>query len=216
MLYANGTRIERAYAGAQELQYIYQGSNINTHEHMQFCKIPSNYLSLNLDLGGEAIVVASSSGSRSPADKITNYCYVNSSQLTIGKKYAYLIATAGERPANRQLSDGTVISCRGYNDGGLARINALTMQHVEDKTYYNKALYNYQGCFIYNPKTIVSGSGSAFGHLIAKNTYNVSDPGKGGIKAYIYEYTALKSLFAYAKARDASTSWDFNETIHAN
>jgi hypothetical protein len=217
MLYVNETRIERVNAGGTDLQYVYKGTDDTTHEHLQFCRIPSDYSSKDLTLGGIAILTVESVGTRSPADKISNYAYVNSNLLIEGKKYAYLIATSGERTANRRLSDGTVINSRGYNDGQISRINALDMADVQSGSVSNKAQYNFQGCFEYNPKTITAGNGStAYGHLIAKNTYNVSDAGKGAIKVYIYEYTALKSLFEYAYSRTGSSNWVFNETVYSN
>jgi hypothetical protein len=229
MLFFNDTRIERVNAGGTDLQYVFQGDDDTTHEHLQFCRIPTNYLTKNLALAGASVTLADiailtvqSGGTRSPADKIQNYCYIDASaapdSMRIGKKYAFLIATSGERAATRNLSDGTPFSCRGYNSGYLSYIDNLTINNIGTGNYYVNANYNIQGCFEYNPKTIVAGNGSsAFGHLLAKNTYNVSDPGKGGIKAYIYEYTALKSLFAYALARNPGNSkFVFNETVYAN
>lgn len=217
MLYVKETRIERVNAGGTDLQYVYKGSDNTTHKHLQFCRIPSDYATKNLTLDNIAILTVESSGTGSPGDKISNYAYVDSTLLIEGKKYAFLIATAGKRKANRQLSDGTEINSRGYNSGDLYRIDNLDMADVETGNVVNNAQYNYQGCFEYNPKTIIAGNGSyAYGHLIAKNTYNVSDRGKGGIKVYIYEYTALKSLFKYAYARTGSSNWIFNETVYSN
>lgn len=233
MLFFNDTRIERVNAGGTDLQYVFQGDDDTTHEHLQFCRIPDDYLTRNLALAGGAVTLADisiltvqSGGTRSPADKIQNYCYIDANDALMntpngmrnGKKYAFLIATSGERRALRKLSDGTVINSRGYNSGFLSYIDRLTIDNIGTGRFYANAQYNFQGCFEYNPKTIVAGNGStAFGHLLAKNTYNVSDAGKGGIKAYIYEYTALKSLFAYALARDPGNSnFVFNETVYAN
>jgi len=217
MLYVNETRIERVNAGGTDLQYVYKGTDDTTHEHLQFCRIPSDYLTKDLTLDNIAILTVESVGTRSPGDKISNYAYVNSDLLIEGKKYAYLIATSGERTANRDLSDGTQINSRGYNSGFISSIDGLDMADVQSGSVVSLAQYNYQGCFEYNPKTITAGNGStAYGHLIAKHTYNVSDSGKGGIKVYIYEYTALKSLFAYAYSRTGNSNWVFNETVHSN
>jgi hypothetical protein len=218
MLFVNDTRIERVNAGGTDLQYVYQGTDTASHTNLQFCKIPSNYSSLNLDLDSISILQVQSTGTRSPGDKISNYAYVPStSSLVVGKKYSYLIATAGERTAQRNLSDGTTINCRGYNSGDVGRIHNLTMSNVQSGSVVNNASYNFQGNFIYNPKLITAGNGStANGHLIARNTFNVSDAGKGGIVVYIYEYTCLESLFAYAYARTSASNWVFNETVYSN
>ena len=218
MLFVNDTRIERVNAGGTDLQYVYQGTDTVSHTNLQFCKIPSNYLSLNLDLDSISILQIENAGTRSPGDKISNYAYVPStSNLVVGRKYSYLIATSGSRTANRNLSDGTTIDCRGYNSGDVARINNLIMSDVQSGSLTNGAQYNFQGNFVYNPQTITAGDGStANGHLIAKNTFNVSDAGKGGIVVYIYEYTCLQSLFAYANSRVPSSNWVFNETVYSN
>lgn len=219
MLFVGDTRIERVTAGTTDVQYVYQGTNTGSHEYLQFCKIPSSYLTEDLTLNNISILQVSSTGTRSPADKISNYAYVpTGSGLTVGKKYSYLIATSGERTANRKLSDGTTINSRGYNGGTISPINNLDMGDVQSGSVTgSNAQYNFQGNFVYNPQTITAGDGStAEGHLICKNTFNVSDAGKGGIKVYIYEYTCLKSLFAYAYARNATSQWVFNETVYAN
>ena len=74
-----------------------------------------------------------SHGTRSPGDKVRNYCVIyNSSQfvptggsatngiynLSNGKKYAYVTMTSGDRNGNRRLGNSnTLVPSRMYNSG---------------------------------------------------------------------------------------------------
>lgn len=141
-------------------------------------------------------------GTRTPADKISNYIIVYSSDLTIGGKYAYIMTTSGERTANRQLANGTVIISRGYNSASWsAERAATTYQMLKDNgigyTFYNSAWIQLSdmGTFTYDPRLITAADGSsATGHLISKNTFNVSDPGKGDANCYVYDLNYMINL----------------------
>ena len=65
-------------------------------------------------------------------------------------------------------------------------------QNGIDYIWYTSGIYckfSSTGTFTYNPQLIVAGDGSsATGHLICKNTYNVSDAGKGDANVYAFEY----------------------------
>lgn len=144
-----------------------------------------------------------SDGTRTPADKISNYVYLNSSDLIAGVKYAYLLTTSGERTANRVLANGTVIDSRGYNnDNWQAERAATTYQILKDSgigyefsSEGARIQLSSMGTFTYNPVLITTGDGSsATGHLICKNTYNVSDPGKGDANVYAFDYDYFYNL----------------------
>lgn len=184
------------YNGGIIYDYIYNGVALS---QMQYNGVDVWYKvneSNSALLSTGAIYIATSHGTRSPADKISNYAYIpSSSGLTVGKRYGYIIFTSGERAANRQLYDGTVIYSRGYNSGYTSTIlNGANVYDFKVGTNTTNKCYSYHGAFTYNPATINSGSGSAYGQLIAKYTYNVSDAGKGGIVVYVYPLEYLADL----------------------
>jgi hypothetical protein len=141
------------------------------------------------------LVYTSSFGTRSPADKISNYVIFNSTNLIVGVKYCYIMGTDGDSAGNRVLANGTVISSRAYNSGSPDYTkNSMLYQYVKNGVGYQwTATTTNQtssyGTFTYNPKNITAGDGSTgFGHLIAKNTYNATDPGKGGASCWALPY----------------------------
>lgn len=138
---------------------------------------------------------AYSFGTRTPADKISNYVIINSESLIQGKKYGYILGTSGERTGNRLLYDGRVITSRAYNSGYTEYVDSLTVNNFVNGGYYINAEVSDYGSFTYNISTITAGDGStAQGFKLAGYTYNVSDPGKGGAIAFIYPYEYLHDL----------------------
>lgn len=197
MIIKNDVIVKRINYNSIDIQHCYYNNEL------VFCKTPDDYLTKTL--GFHAITSAASDGSRSPADKISNYVYVYNTSLIIGRKYAFLLGTSGSRYGYRTLWNGTVISSRCYNSGYTSHIDGLTFNHIKTGLANGYAVFSYQGTFTYNPTIIIAGNGSsAYGSLICRNTYGNSDPGKGGAIAYIYEYECLKSIYNFA-------GWNFNE-----
>ncbi len=156
-------------------------------------------LSVYINADPNVLASMASGGTRDPADKISNYVYINSSNLIVGQKYCYFLGTAADYWGNRTLANGTVISSKAYN-GGSSQYDYLSWNHVKSgigAAYGNSVLSSY-GTITYNPKTIVAGNGSsAYGHKICGYTYNASDPGKGNAKAWIFDYDYIRQLFLY-------------------
>lgn len=137
-----------------------------------------------------------SGGTRSPADKISNYVYLNTAALNVGQKYCYVLGTTGDSGANRLLANGTQIPSRGYNSADSSYDN-LTYANVQagPGSMSGIAMMSSYGTFTYNPKLITAGDGStATGHLIARNTYNCSDAGKGNGKVYVFDFDYFYNL----------------------
>lgn len=149
-------------------------------------------------------------GRRAGSDGTCNANHVRNwivaKNLQPGRKYAYFLTTSGERTANRMLSDGTVISSRGYN-WGIASAESSTTTWTMWKN--NGVGYTYSsgnatvmltawGKFEYTPKTYSDSCGnSVYGHYICGNTYNVSDPGKGDANCYIFDYAYVRYFMEF-------------------
>ena len=186
---------------------FFNGTEVNSVHHNGTLVFPETPASIATAIGSDTnvIVTAGSGGTRTPADKISNYVYINSGSLTVGEKYAFLLTGSGEQTANRILADGTVINSRGYNSAVSGSVDGTTITyqgwkdngigytwHLGGFTYVQLM---YQGVFTYNPTTITAGDGSsATGELICKNTYNCSDAGKGNATVWVYPLAYLRYL----------------------
>jgi hypothetical protein len=194
----NGTGINSVVFNGTEVNSVYQNGTL---------VFPAAPAPIATAIGADTnvIVTAGSGGTRTPADKISNYVYVNSGLLTVGQQYAFLLTGSGEQAANRVLANGTTINSRGYNSAVSGSVDGTTVTYQGWQTNgmgYTWALGGftyvqlmYQGIFTYNPVLITAGNGSsAVGTLIAKNTFNCSDPGKGNATAWVYPLAYLRYL----------------------
>lgn len=187
----NGTGVNSVFFNGTEVNSVHQNGTL---------VFPAAPVAVSTSFGTDpnVIVTATSGGTRTPADKISNYVYVNSGALTVGVQYAFILTGSGERTANRNLANGTAINTRGYNLANSALEATITYQNwLSSGIGYTTgvAMLTYQGIFTYNPVLITAGDGSsAVGTLIAKNTYNVSDAGKGNASAFVYPLAYLRYL----------------------
>lgn len=159
-----------------------------------------------------------SHGTRSPADKVRNYCVIYSSSqvvptgctatngiynLSNGKKYSYVTMTSGDRNGNRRLGNtGATVASRMYNSGRSVTEMAASSTLVSAHNGQNPQPINARvgsgriGSFTRNNQNITAGNGSTTnGVLIMKNTQNNSDPGKGNIVCYVFDYRFMRMLY---------------------
>lgn len=187
----NGTEVNSVFFNGTEVNSVYQNGTL---------VFPAAPAAIGTSFGADPnkLLTATSVGTRAPADKISNYVYINSGLLTVGEKYAFILTGSGELAANRNLANGTVISTRGYNSANSAAEAAITYQNWKTSGIgytAGVAMLTYQGIFTYNPVLITAGDGSsAVGELICRNTYNVSDSGKGNASAFVYPLAYLRYL----------------------
>ena len=156
-----------------------------------------------------------SGGTRSPADKIRNYCIVYAGSqnvpsgcsstngiynLSSGDKYAYATQTSGDRNATRRLGNSnSTVSSRGYNSGRqIADMDNATLVQCHNGANPSSGTnsgHGRIGSFTHTNATVNSGSGSSAGTLIMKHTENVSDSGKGNIVCYVFDYRFMRKLY---------------------
>jgi len=134
-------------------------------------------------------------GTRSPADKISNYIIVPQTDLlTSGKEYAFVLFTSGERNGQRTFANGDTFSSRCYNSAGDKP--ASQFRHFLSSPG-SQMYFSYQGTFLHDPVTVIGAQGNTdIGTLIAKNTYCSSDSGKGGYRIFIYEKDVLEKILS--------------------
>ena len=156
-------------------------------------------------------------GRRAGSDGVCNANHVRNwltaTNLTPGRKYAYFMTTSGDRAAKRRLSDDTVIISRGYNWGGAGTEAATSTWKMwaDNGVGYEYSSGSYRvrlthwGKFQYNPKTYTDSCGNqVYGHVLAFNTYEVSDAGKGDANVYIFDY----AYFRYMMEQYAIPGWE--------
>lgn len=158
-----------------------------------------------------------SHGTRSPADKIRNYCVIYSTSqvvpdgcsgtngiynLSNGKKYGYMTMTSGDRNGNRRIGNSNSLQpSRMYNSGqSREAMDDATILSVHSGTnpqsFNNRVGSGRQGTFTRSNGQIVAGNGNAtWGTLIMKNTQDNSDAGKGNIVCYVFDYRFLNMLW---------------------
>lgn len=157
----------------------------------------------------------SSGGSRSPADKINNYCVIYAASqnvpsscgstdgifnLTSGDKYSYATMTSGDRNATRRLGNSnSTVPSRGYNSaqsiGAMDNATLVECHNGANPSSGTNSGSGRIGSFTHTNATVNSGSGSSAGTLIMKNTQNVSDAGKGNIVCYVFDYRFMRKLY---------------------
>jgi len=158
-----------------------------------------------------------SNGTRSPADKVRNYCVIyNSSQvvpsgcsatngiynLSNGKKYSYVTMTSGDRNGNRRLGNSnSTVPSRMYNSGQTREVmDDSTLVSADAGTnpqsFNNRVGSGRIGTFTRTNQNINAGDGSSTnGVLIMKNTQDNSDAGKGNIVCYVFDYRFMSMLY---------------------
>lgn len=149
-----------------------------------------------------SLIQVISTGSRSPADKLQNYIFVNSNKLIPGRHYGFILCTSGERNANRSLyyenNIVETIQSRGYNSGPNNTMHDLTIQKLLDSVngIRSNPEVSYYGSFVYKPGFIEvpSVSQKSYGEIVVNYTFNVSDPGKGGAELFVYPIEYLADL----------------------
>lgn len=176
-------------------------------------------------------------GTRSPADTPRNYAkLIQNNNLDEGKKYAFILATSGERMGERTiLTDGVdknkKMKSRCYNSGYLSG-NDIKFSHMDGTGAPGNGMISYQGTFEYGTdKTIPSytplgtwgdfmtqwTTGTPLNYTdIAAYTSACSDPGKGGYMMYIFEYDELKNIMDAFYARTGASYHKFNDPLSSD
>lgn len=176
-------------------------------------------------------------GTRSPADTPRNYAkLIQNNNLDEGKKYAFILATSGERMGERTiLVDGTdknkKMNSRCYNSGWLSG-DDIKFSHMDGTGAPGNGMISYQGTFEYGTdKTIPSytplgtwgdfmtqwTTGTPLNYTdIAAYTSACSDPGKGGYMMYIFEYDELKNIMDAFYAKTGSAYYKFNDPLSSD
>lgn len=163
-----------------------------------------------------SILQTVSQGTRTPADKLQNYVYVNSNKLIPGRRYGFILATSGQSIGHRDFfyEDSSVerVSCRAYDNSPYHVFHNFTIQKFLD--YKNGIRSNpevsYYGAFVYKPDYITAPNQKSYGEVIFNYTSGASDPGKGSAELFVYpiEYLAdLCTLLGFPVRRFYDNEW---------
>jgi len=144
-------------------------------------------------IGSYSLYTEFKGGTRSPADKISNYIIIpDTNKLQAGKEYGFVLFTSGERSGKRNWANGSPFDSRCYNSG--YDFWDLKFSHFLSSPGSNM-VYTAQGVFLHQPTNIIAGDGSnTVGTLIAKNTHDCSDSGKGSYRIFVFEKQKLQEI----------------------
>jgi hypothetical protein len=153
-----------------------------------------------------ALYTFTSAGTRSPASKLSNVGYVPTGILSPGTAYGYLWVSTGVSAGYRQVWDGSNTGSRAYNGGFVPG----SLSWTDYTSSYWATAYQHQGNFVYADNSYSYADGSSLtGFQICGWTQGASDPGKGGLRGYIFNQQDLQDAFnqLYAATGNSCFIW---------